>query len=170
MTANVPFSKKSLQILPRAPPSTQFNVFFILTSRSPKAVTTLEEQMQMTPLALRSRRESETSREWSKVVSPSRALNAPFSNPRFYANLPGFPHYHIYVFIAVPAVKQTLLFPSFVPLATQTSANVSQCRTRLGNKPGSHERQQRGDFGASHWITTTAWLSITVSIGSKMNC
>jgi len=97
--------------------------------------------MQITPLTLCSRRESETFREGSEVVPPPRALNIPFSNLRFYANLPGFPHHCIYIFIAVPAV-------SFFSLVTQTPASISQCRTRLGNKSDSHERQQHGDFGA----------------------
>lgn len=46
-----------------------------------------------------------------------------------------------------------LLFPFFVCLVTRTTAKLSQCRTRLENKSGSHERQQHGDFGAHRLIS-----------------
>lgn len=46
-----------------------------------------------------------------------------------------------------------LLFPFFVCLVTRTAAKLSQCRTSLENKSGSHERQQDGDFGAHQLIS-----------------
>lgn len=66
MMANLHLSK-NLQTLPRAPPNTQFHSFLILTWILPKALMTMKKQMQMTPLALQSRRESEIFRERPEV-------------------------------------------------------------------------------------------------------
>lgn len=54
----------------------------------------------------------------------------------------------MYIFVAVPVVS---FF--FISLVTQIPPKISQFRTRLENKSGSHERQQHGDFDAHQLIS-----------------